>query len=153
MSSPNLDPALLDFASSPRNRCFACGPGNPVGLQLQFEHVDGAVRARFIPNQWHEGWAGVVHGGVVGTLIDEAMAYALFLTGQRVVTARLELRYRAPAQEGDDLCVEARVIRDARRLADVEARVLRGETVIAEGSGRFAKLGLLRAEDLFRAAE
>lgn len=143
-----VDQDLLEFARSPRNRCFACGPDNPVGLHLHFDLLDGVVRAEFVPNEWHEGWAGVVHGGVIGTLLDEAMAYALFLGRYKVVTARLEVRYRAPAREGDELCVEARLVRDDRRLADVEARVLRGATLIAEGKGRFAKVGPLRPEDI-----
>jgi uncharacterized protein (TIGR00369 family) len=99
------------------------------------------VRTQFTPTDLHQGWQGVVHGGILTTLLDEAMAYTLFYSGVRAVTARMEVRFRASAQAGDLLQVEARVVRDTRRAADVEARILRGTDVIAESNGRFMKLG------------
>lgn len=134
-----LDIATL--AASPLNRCFACGPGNPHGLHLHFEHEGGVVRASFVPGGLHQGWQGVVHGGILATLLDEAMAYTLFYAGVRAVTARMEVRYRAAAHAGEELTVEARITSENRKIADVEARILRGQQVMAEAAGRFMKLG------------
>lgn len=135
---------VLRIATSPRNRCFVCGPGNPHGLQLRFtEEEDGVVSARFVPGAWHQGWAGVVHGGILAAVLDEAMAYTLFFQGIHGMTGRLEVRYRAAVREDDDLRVEARITRDLRRVADIEARLLRGEQVLAEATARFVKGGQL----------
>jgi acyl-coenzyme A thioesterase PaaI-like protein len=103
------------------------------------------VWAAFEPGLWHEGWAGVVHGGVLAAALDEVMAYCIFYQGYKAVTARMELRYTNPAQKGDRLLLEARVARDSHRLVDVEGRVLRGDVTLVEAHGRFMKLGLLDA--------
>jgi acyl-coenzyme A thioesterase PaaI-like protein len=81
-------------------------------------------------------------------VLDEVMAYCVFYQGFKAVTARLELRYKNPAQKGDRLLAEARMTRNTRRLVDVEGRVVRGDATLVEASGRFMKLGPLDAESL-----
>lgn len=93
--------------------------------------------ATFIPGEWHEGWQGVVHGGILTTILDETMAYVLFHAGYEAVTARMDMRYRAPAQRGDRLRVEARMIRHKGRVMDIEGKILRDGNVIVEGTARF----------------
>ena len=49
---------------SPANRCFVCGPSNPIGLHLQFR-IDGDVcRSEFTPGDGHMGYQGLTHGGI-----------------------------------------------------------------------------------------
>lgn len=141
---------LWAAARSPDNHCFACGPGNPSGLHLHFtRRDDGSILGNFMPGDWHAGWAGVVHGGILATALDEAMAYSVFMTGSKCLTAKMEIRYLAGASRGDELTVEGRIVRDHRRLAEVEARVLRGGQVIAEARGKFLKVGPLDLESIF----
>jgi uncharacterized protein (TIGR00369 family) len=137
---------LRQFAASKGNPCFVCSPHNPHGLQVVFEGDGETVYALFTPSNHHQGWQGVVHGGILAALLDEAMAYALFHTGWGGVTARMNLRYRAPAHAGDALRVESRVVRNSARVADLEGRILRGDTVIVESEARFMKLGELNPE-------
>lgn len=139
---------ILGFRDSQENRCFVCGPGNPSGLHLHFEVEDGVVRARFSPRQWQQGWEQVVHGGVLAAVLDEAMAYVLFFGGYQGVTARLEVRYRKPARAGDELVVEARAVREGRRITDLESVLRRGDEVVAEASARFMRMGALTRESL-----
>lgn len=134
---------LREFADSAENRCFVCGPGNSSGLHLRFTGDSRRVRGRFVAAKWHEGWEGTVHGGILAAVLDEAMAYLLFLAGCRAVTARLEVRFRRSVVAGDELWAEGQVVRDARRIADLESRLVRGSEVIAEARGRFMKLGPL----------
>jgi uncharacterized protein (TIGR00369 family) len=148
MTRRETDDELRQYASSLENRCFACGPGNPNGLHLHFERDGDAVRAELVVQSWQQGWTGVLHGGILTTMLDEAMAYALFYGGHQGVTARLEVRFRVPARSGDRLAVVGRIVREARRIADIEARVCRDDEVIAESSGRFVKLGPLSKEVL-----
>ena len=103
------------------------------------------VRTLFVPTVWHEGWHGVVHGGILAAVIDETMAYTLFLDGVMGMTARMELRYRAPARRGEELEVCAWITRNTRKLADIDARIVRGNEVIADATGRFLKTGELEA--------
>lgn len=143
-----LTSELRDLVRSPQNHCFACGPGNDCGMKLCFEQVGDTVTATFTPDARHSGWTGVVHGGILATALDEAMAYVLYFMGLKALTARMEVRFRRPAAEGDTLTVEARKLSEARRIVDVEARLLRGQSLLAEASGRFMKMGPLAVEDL-----
>ena len=58
------------------NYCFACGKENPDGLQLEFKYSeDGSkVETTYIPPEKFQGWKGIVHGGIITTLLDEIMA-------------------------------------------------------------------------------
>ncbi len=139
---------LRELVRSPQNHCFACGPGNDCGMKLQFDRAADEVKAEFTPDHRHSGWTGVVHGGILATALDEAMAYVLYFMGVKGLTARMEVRYRQPALEGDRLSVVARKVSETRRIVDVEARLLRGDSVLAEATGRFMKIGPLTVGDL-----
>jgi acyl-coenzyme A thioesterase PaaI-like protein len=147
-----VDQTLRNVVNSPANVCYGCGPGNPVGLQLRVVQDEDRVWAEFEPGRWHEGWAGVVHGGVLAAALDEVMAYCIFFQGIKAVTARMELRYKNTAREGDHLLVEARTLRDSRRLVDIVGRVLRGDATLVEARGRFVKLGPLEVSALMQGA-
>ena len=67
--------------------CMACGAANPIGLGLVFAEEGDAVRAEFTPLAWHQGYDGLVHGGIIAMLLDEAMAQALLARGMAGVTA------------------------------------------------------------------
>ena len=68
--------------------CFACGRDNPHGLQLEFRvDPDGVASASGVPDIKWEGLRGIVHGGIVTTLLDEAMAKAVAATGYKTMTA------------------------------------------------------------------
>ena len=54
-------------------KCFACGADNPIGLKLQFECEGDDYVTRFLTAEEHSGWAGLVHGGLLATLLDEVM--------------------------------------------------------------------------------
>lgn len=76
--------------------CFACGESNPIGLHLSFSKNGSFVEAVFTPTEFHQGYPDIVHGGIVTTLLDEAMAYALEFDGYRGVTARLKVTFLKP---------------------------------------------------------
>jgi uncharacterized protein (TIGR00369 family) len=122
-------------------------------MQLQFEEAGDGVSATFTPDARHSGWTGVVHGGILATALDEAMAYVLYFMGVKGLTARMEVRYRRPASHGDRLTVVARKTGEGRRLVDVEATLLRENVVLAEATGRFMKMGPLTPQDLLPEAD
>ena len=113
----------IEFQST----CFACGADNPRGLLLKF-HVDsdGAASASFVPGPEWEGSRGIVHGGIVTTLLDEAMAKAVASTGCKAMTAELRVRFRQYAETGERLQVRGWVVRHKARL--IEAQALLGGT-------------------------
>lgn len=77
--------------------CFICGLENPAGLHLKFDsEEDGTVTTQVTVPETYQGYPGVVHGGIVAAMLDEACGRA-HMTGDSprfFFTARLELRYR-----------------------------------------------------------
>jgi acyl-coenzyme A thioesterase PaaI-like protein len=148
MSTPEVAALLRTLADSPNNLCFVCGPGNPVGLRMRFDQIDGVTRSQVTVDRWLQGWEGITHGGIIAAILDEAMAYSLFFEGVQGLTGRMELRYRAPTYPGDLLTVEASIARDSRRVADVEGRIRCEGRVVAEACARFMKAGDLTLDVL-----
>lgn len=104
--------------------CFACGAANDSGLNLEFESLeDGSVTALYVPQERHQGWPNVLHGGIVATLLDEAAAYVAYARGQHAATARLNVRYSRAAPLDTPLRVTATLVKDTRRMLTIEARV------------------------------
>jgi acyl-coenzyme A thioesterase PaaI-like protein len=121
--------------------CFGCGPANPIGLHLDFDrHEDGGVQALFIPGVEHQGWDGVMHGGLVTVLLDEAMAWAAAASTTIYYTGRLEVRYRQPVRTGAELTVRGWVTRNRGRTLETRAEVqLGGGEVLAEATALFIR--------------
>ncbi|MEW5763072.1 MAG: PaaI family thioesterase [Bacillota bacterium] len=121
--------------------CFACSPQNPIGLKLVFTDAGEACRASFVPGEVHQGWTGVVHGGIVATLLDEAMAQWIWRRGVKAVTAALEVRFRKAVPVGRPVTVAAWRTGGRGRLVLLEAEVrLADGSVAATATGRFLRV-------------
>jgi uncharacterized protein (TIGR00369 family) len=121
--------------------CFGCGPANPIGLHLDFDqHADGGVQASFTPSVEHQGWDGVMHGGLVTVLLDEAMAWAAAASTTIYYTGRLEVRYRRPVTTGNPLTIRGWITRNRGRTLETRAEV-QSETgkMLAEGTALFMR--------------
>src|SRR6516162_8012905 len=113
-----VTPALEDD-----RRCFACGPENAEGMQLQFQYGDGTASAVWRPAARFSGWPSMVHGGVVATLLDEAMAHAAIAAGVRAVTGHLDIRFRKAAPMDTALVAHGRVEQRRGRMLVLSATV------------------------------
>ena len=78
-----LEPATVDSSLIVRSNhaCFGCGDNNPIGLRLRFAYAGNGVEASFTPSAEHQGFHDVVHGGIISTVLDEAMAWATAYAG------------------------------------------------------------------------
>jgi len=101
--------------------CFACGPENPVGLKLDFHIVDGRVETTFVPRHEHQGFVGIIHGGLIGLVLDEAMAKLLNLQGIEALTCEITVRLRRVVGIGEPLRVTASLVAERKRLLELEA--------------------------------
>ncbi|MCK8823986.1 PaaI family thioesterase [Fuchsiella alkaliacetigena] len=104
--------------------CFACGAKNPIGLQLDFETEEEVVKAEFIPQEVHQGFDGIMHGGLTSTLLDEVMANTLYLKEVKAVTAKLELKFRQPVPIGEKLIVKGWIEKEKRKTVYTAAELL-----------------------------
>ncbi len=124
------------------HRCYVCGRDNPAGLQADFE-IDAAarsIRALFMTKPEHQGYEGIVHGGILSALLDEAMAKLAFSLGISAVTAEMTVKFTAPVTPGEEVVVLGRITKEARRLVLAEARIEKGPVVVAEATGKLLKV-------------
>jgi uncharacterized protein (TIGR00369 family) len=125
------DMALWDTKDVPM--CFGCGRDNTIGLKLDFHQEGESVRAEFIPGEMYQGWPGVVHGGLICTMLDEVIGYAAGYQGLYAVTVKMEVCYRKPAMIGQRLLLCARVKSVSGRTVVCDGEIqLEDGTLIAE---------------------
>lgn len=118
--------------------CIVCSRANESGLQLRFTvREDGSVEAPFHCQKVFEGFADCLHGGVVSSLLDGAMANCLFAHGHVATTGELTVRFRRPVVTGKVAEVRAWVERSSHRLHLLRAEVLQDGAVKASALGRF----------------
>jgi len=119
--------------------CFACGAANPIGLHLRFTYADGTAEALFTAERAHQGYPGIMHGGLVATLLDEAMAHAAIAAHGAAVTGDLHVRMRGQGVPlGRPLRLQGRVTGGRGRLV-LTAATLRDEEgrLLAQAEGKF----------------
>jgi uncharacterized protein (TIGR00369 family) len=128
-------PVLREIAHP---RCIACSPDNKSGLKLTFEDAgEGAVRATFDCSAVFEGYPGQLHGGIISTLLDAAMANCLFAQQLQAVTAELSVRFKAPVALKHQATAEAKVVRDLFPLFLMEASLTQDKEVKATATAKF----------------
>ncbi len=103
----------LDNAPAPYPHCYGCGSENAVGLHLEFEFDGTELRADFTPQDHHQGYPGIVHGGVIMSLLYEVMANIRRYSGDEVVLRRSTVEFRRPVPVGEPLLVTARVVEES----------------------------------------
>jgi uncharacterized protein (TIGR00369 family) len=132
----------VDDSSTQSGRCFACGSHNPVGLKLQFSTSahDTSSESEFVLAADYAGWGDIAHGGIVATVLDEAMVFACRSAGLSVVTGELRVRYRKPVHTGVSLHVRGELVSRHGALVRAAAEITQDGTLLARGEGRFMEL-------------
>src|SRR5947209_8426968 len=99
-------------------RCFVCGQHNPFGLHLVFRQEEDSIVADFQPREEHQGFPGVIHGGIVAALLDETLGRTSLLgeNPEWTMTGRLEIRYRRAVPYGPLLRIRASLTNQRRKI-------------------------------------
>jgi uncharacterized protein (TIGR00369 family) len=130
-----------DFVDN--GRCFVCGARNEAGLKLSLrtDPERGASEVEVIFPERFQGWEGVVHGGLLATVLDEAMIYAAGAKGFRCVTGEITVRYVTPVRTGARCTVRGRFLEDKGRIVLAESEVLGPDGgTAARASGKLFKV-------------
>jgi len=151
--SPNIDERA--------SHCFGCGPANPQGLRLVFttdrsdpEHLTATAHTQL--DRHHEGPPGYLHGGLIATLLDEAMSKLNRPLHVLAMTRHMEIDYLRPVPLYKPLVVTSRHLRrEGRKLFHQAEIQLPNGTVLARSHGLFividekilAAAGLTQTED------
>ena len=123
--------------------CFVCGVRNPIGMKLDLLSDSRIVECRFQFRDEHCGFRGTIHGGLVATVLDEAMAWVIGVHARRFsYCAELTTRFVAPAAPGIDLVARAEVVDDKRgRLFLTRSQLLDSAgSVLAEATGKYVPI-------------
>ncbi len=137
-------PAMITLAPNPANHCFGCGGANEDGMKLAFvqDNEKRRIIGRFVLGERYQGGGGMGHGGIIATLLDEAMGKVCRFREVRAVTAELSVEYLKPVRVQDEIVVEGwETEQKGRNLFHVgEIRNAAGD-VLARGKGRFVIIG------------
>ncbi|VGO19952.1 PaaI family thioesterase [Pontiella sulfatireligans] len=118
--------------------CLLCGDLNSGSFGLKFTpHDDGGVRAVFHGHEGLQGYDGILHGGVIASLLDSAMTHCLFKKGVKAVTADLNVRYKHSIPCGEQVDVQAWLVKCHPPLYCLKASLLLGGRTMAHGEARF----------------
>ena len=133
---------LTPMVHTAQNRCFGCGQANASGLQLEFLLAeDGSVVSLPTITDSFEGPHGYLHGGVIATLLDEAMSKAVRARGLMAMTRQMEVEYLLPVPSATPIRIEGHMVRSEGRKHWAEARILNAKgSVLATGKGLFIEV-------------
>jgi acyl-coenzyme A thioesterase PaaI-like protein len=121
--------------------CYACGVENASGLHMEFRREGDRTVCDYTPCDYQQGYPGRMHGGLVATMIDEAMGWAVYGAREWGATARLNVRFRRPVRLDQTLRIEAWITNDRSRLIELRGEVRDAKGILlAEGEGTFMKL-------------
>jgi uncharacterized protein (TIGR00369 family) len=113
-----------------RNHCFGCGSANSVGLKLEFSKSEDAVVSNAVISNEYEGPPGYVHGGIIATILDEAMSKANRARGVTAMTRQMEVEYLRPVPSGSSIRIQGKVTRSHGRKHWAEATIQNSDGVI-----------------------
>jgi len=120
--------------------CFVCGESNAIGLRLRFETDGRLIHCRFRPRIEHAGFQGVVHGGLIATVLDEIMVWACAVgTGRFAFSVEMNVRYVNPLPPGEEAMITGELTANRRNKVfetKAEARRLSGE-MVASATGKY----------------
>jgi uncharacterized protein (TIGR00369 family) len=126
-----------------RDGCFGCGPANPHGLHLHFTlaPTGKSYICEFMLDESFVGPPGHAHGGIIATILDEAMGKANKLRGKVALTRQMQVEYLRPVPLRQPLIAEGRVLRvRGRALYNLgELRNTSGK-VLARSRGKFLSI-------------
>jgi uncharacterized protein (TIGR00369 family) len=118
--------------------CFVCGRNNPKGLYMRFyDNGQDEVCSNTTIAEEYQGYPGVVHGGVIASILDEAVCRVAMIEDHHhfMMSVKLEVKYRHPVPTEMPLQVVGRIVRLRGRLGKAVGEVrLPDGTVAAEAA-------------------
>lgn len=120
-TAPDEEGHPLHPVAELNSSCLVCGHLNPHGMHLAFIAEGSGVLAEWIPGKNWESFQGIVHGGVLSTLLDEAMSKAIIAHGMEAFTVELRVRFKQKLHTGETVQVRGWVVERHKRRITAEA--------------------------------
>jgi acyl-coenzyme A thioesterase PaaI-like protein len=125
------------------HHCFVCGSLNNSGLKLTFnlDKSNNRISTEFIPQKIYQGYKDIVHGGIIGLILDECMVTLALKLGHHAVSAEYTIRLFTPAKIGKKLIFSARLASEKGKLLMIEGECHdEDNTKIASSSSKCIKI-------------
>jgi len=123
------------------SKCFACGKDNPIGLKLNFSYSEQYAISKFKLSEEYCGYPNVVHGGIIGTILDEAMAKIIICNGDKAVTCEMITTYKKPVRPMTEYKVKSKIISIRRKIIKSEAEIVDSNgNLFAKAEGTFFRV-------------
>jgi uncharacterized protein (TIGR00369 family) len=123
-----------------KNHCFACGRDNADGMHLKFflDHEAKRAVCEFKLSRKYTGPPGHAHGGIIATILDEAMGKVNRFRNVLALTSSMEIRYLKPVPLGKPLTVTGyeQSVEGRKHVNIAEISNAEGE-VLARSTGTF----------------
>lgn len=135
--------------------CFVCGRENPVGLHMHFSVDDqNCVHAEFTPREEHQSFPGVMHGGLITTMLDELIGRTAIALDIWCMTVKLDVRFLKPVPIGEPLALKGEITKKSSRLLEGRGEIrLSDGTLAAEAMGTYLKIPDAQMEQFKTALE
>lgn len=129
---------LSKIRTNAHPKCVVCSFGNEQGLRIEFQFVEqNRVEAVFTFDKSFEGYPGILHGGVITSILDGAMGNCMFARGQTAVTVEITTRFRHPVLTDKPAFVTAWLEKNAHPLYLLKAQILQDGKIRAAAKGKF----------------
>jgi acyl-coenzyme A thioesterase PaaI-like protein len=121
--------------------CFACGSNDGIGLGLKFyKNEEGVVFGNFFADPKYEGYSGIIHGGIIATLLDSAMTHCLLMKDIPALTGRLSIKYSTPIRTGTVVKLEARIVDQFHEMFMLQGKAWVDGKKVASAEARYVEL-------------
>ncbi|HEX7860601.1 MAG TPA: PaaI family thioesterase [Verrucomicrobiae bacterium] len=131
----------MSFSELPHSKsCFVCGSKNPIGLNLRFKTDGRFVESTFTLRPEHCGFVGVVHGGILATILDELMVWGCAVQAKQFsYCAEMSVRYISPGRAGAPMTCRAEMTENKRGKLFVASGELKNVdgSVIATSTAKY----------------
>ena len=129
---------VTNISNKVHPNCVVCSLANSRGWQLDFlSGDDGSIAATFTCDETLEGYRGIMHGGMISSVLDGAMTHCMFAHEKTVVTAEMSTRFRHPILIRQVATVSARIKRSSHPLYLLKAKIVQAGQVKATATGKF----------------
>ncbi|MFH1563199.1 MAG: PaaI family thioesterase [Nitrospirota bacterium] len=121
--------------------CFACGKKNDFGLKLDFKIQGQTSNTKFVFKKIHQGYSDIVHGGIITTILDEAMGRLLFDLGILSLTVWLEVRFLHSVKVREEVFIKGEIIKQTRKIIESQAEMrLKNGQIVAQAKAKFLRI-------------
>jgi len=122
------------------NYCFACGQNNPIGLKLTFEYTENQAISYYTVSENFQGYDRITHGGIIATLLDEAMAKIILYKGMEAVTGDIHIKYRRPVPTNKEIKIRGEIVQERSRTIKTCGTIEFDGHICVEANATFVKI-------------